>query len=82
VTNMYVHIGDDILVRAIDIIFILDKQTAVSSEITKGFLDDHRLTSINAQNNAYKSIVVTKDTIYFSPIASNTLKKRSYKLMV
>ncbi|PKG24321.1 extracellular matrix regulator RemB [Niallia nealsonii] len=79
---MYVHIGDDILVRAIDIIFILDKQTIVSSEITKGFLENHQSASINAENNAYKSIVVTKDTIYFSPIASNTLKKRSYKLMV
>jgi len=79
---MYVHIGDDILVRTIDIIFILDKQTIVSSEITKGFLENHRSASINAENTAYKSIVVTKDTIYFSPIASNTLKKRSYKLMV
>lgn len=79
---MYVHIGDDILVRTIDIIFILDKQTIVSSEITKGFLENHRSANINAENNAYKSIVVTKDTIYFSPIASNTLKKRSYKLMV
>lgn len=81
-TIMYVHIGDDILVRTIDIIFILDKQTIVSSEITKGFLENHRSASINSENNAYKSIVVTKDTIYFSPIASNTLKKRSYKLMV
>lgn len=81
-TIMYVHIGDDILVRTIDIIFILDKQTIVSSEITTGFLEKHRSASINAENNAYKSIVVTKDTIYFSPIASNTLKKRSYKLMM
>ncbi|MGP7819571.1 extracellular matrix regulator RemB [Niallia sp. 01092] len=79
---MYVHIGENILVRTLEIITILDKQTMASSEITNEFLEKHKKAIVHAENDAYKSIVITQDTIYFSPIASNTLKKRSYKLMV
>ncbi|WP_445489261.1 extracellular matrix regulator RemB [Niallia sp. 03133] len=79
---MYVHIGENILVRTFDIITILDKQTMASSDITNEFLETNKKTIVHTENVSYKSIVITKDAIYFSPIASNTLKKRSNKLMV
>ncbi|MCB5239282.1 MULTISPECIES: extracellular matrix regulator RemB [Niallia] len=78
---MYVHIGENILVRTSEIITILDKQTVESSPISKEFLEQQK-AMINGKSSSYKSIVITKDTIYFSPIASNTLKKRTVQLMV
>jgi len=78
---VYVHIGENILVRTSEIITILDKQTVESSPISKEFLEQQK-AMINGKSSAYKSIVITKDTIYFSPIASNTLKKRTVQLMV
>ena len=78
---MYVHIGENILVRTSEIITILDKQTVESSPISKEFLE-HQKAMINGKSSSYKSIVITKDTIYFSPIASNTLKKRTVQLIV
>ncbi|EOR25732.1 hypothetical protein A499_03733 [Niallia nealsonii AAU1] len=78
---MYVHIGENILVRTSEIITILDKQTVESSPISKEFLEQQK-AMINGKSSSYKSIVITKDTIYFSPIASNTLKKRTVQLIV
>ncbi|MFT8321804.1 MAG: extracellular matrix/biofilm biosynthesis regulator RemA family protein [Bacillus sp. (in: firmicutes)] len=79
---MYVHIGENILVRALDIVTILNKQTMASSEVTVEFLEKQKKRIVHAENSSCKSIVITRDAIYFSPIASNTLKKRSYKLTV
>lgn len=79
---VYVHIGENILIRTVDIITILDKQTIESSEITQDFLEKQKQIVVNGEVSSYKSIVITKEMIYFSPIASNTLKKRSYKLTV
>jgi len=78
---VYVHIGENILVRTSEIITILDKQTVESSPISKEFLEQQK-AMINGKSSSYKSIVITKDTIYFSPIASNTLKKRTVQLIV
>ena len=78
---MYVHIGENILVRTSEIITILDKQTVASSPISKEFLERQKAMT-NGKSSSYKSIVITKDTIYFSPIASNTLKKRAVQLTV
>ncbi|MEK4870216.1 extracellular matrix regulator RemB [Niallia sp. FSL W8-1348] len=78
---MYVHIGENILVRTFEIITILDRQTVESSPISKEFLEQQK-AMINGNSSSYKSIVITKDTIYFSPIASNTLKKRTVQLTV
>ncbi len=77
---MYVHIGENVLIRTVDIITILDKQTIGSSEITTEFLNTQKETVVSGDSKAYKSIVITKDAIYYSPIASNTLKRRSYRL--
>lgn len=78
--RMYVHIGDNVLVRASDIITILDKQTIKASAISNEFLATQTSARSNETNTSYKSIVVTKDDVYYSPIASTTLKKRSIQL--
>ncbi|PLR94023.1 extracellular matrix regulator RemB [Bacillus sp. T33-2] len=79
---MYLHVGEDILVRTRDIIAILDKETANTSPLLEQYIARHREQVVNLSRGAYKSVVVTDDTIYYSPLASGTLKKRSQKLSV
>nr|WP_263323978.1 DUF370 domain-containing protein [Neobacillus sp. Marseille-Q6967] len=74
---MYIHIGEDLNIRAKDIIAILDKGCVNSSELIGEFLQQHKEKLINLSKNPFKSIVITYDKIYLSPIASGTLKKRS-----
>ena len=76
---MYIHVGEDILVRAKDIIAIIDKQTVNSSKYVEEFLERQQQSVINLSKNAFKSVVITTNHIYFSPLASGTLKKRSNK---
>lgn len=74
---MYIHIGEDLNIRAKDIIAILDKGCVNSSELVDEFLQQHSNKLINLSKNPFKSIVITYDKVYLSPIASGTLKKRS-----
>ncbi|MGX6445918.1 extracellular matrix regulator RemB [Neobacillus sp. K501] len=74
---MYIHIGEDLNIRAKDIIAILDKESVNSSQLVEEFLSCHTKKLINLSKNPFKSVVITYDKIYLSPIASGTLKKRS-----
>jgi extracellular matrix regulatory protein B len=74
---MYIHIGEDLNIRAKDIITILDKESVHSSELITEFLNHHKEKIINLSKNTFKSVVITNDHVYLSPIASGTLKKRS-----
>ncbi|WP_043934291.1 extracellular matrix regulator RemB [Bacillus sp. EB01] len=67
---MYIHIGEDHMVRASEIIAIIDKDSAVVPETGK---------SINLSKGSFKSVVITEKNVYLSPLASSTLKKRSYQ---
>lgn len=79
---MYIHIGEDHNIRAKDIIAILDKESAHSSEMMKEFFNHHQGKIVNLAKKTFKSVVVTSDNIYLSPIASGTLKKRSGQLNI
>jgi extracellular matrix regulatory protein B len=79
---MYIHIGEEVLVKSKDIIAILDKDSVHSSNYIKEFLQHHAETTQNLSKNSFKSIVVTSGKIYLSPLASTTLKKRSNQLYV
>lgn len=79
---MYIHIGEDLNIRAKDIISILDKESVHSSEMVEEFLKHHEDQLINLSKNPFKSIVITQDKVYLSPIASGTLKKRSSQINI
>lgn len=77
---MFIHIGGDVVVRAKEVITILDingtkldKNTKKNNEfdinISKG--------TVVKISNDIKSIIITNDKIYYSPISSLTLKKRA-----
>lgn len=79
---MYIHIGEDLNIRVKDIITILDKESVNSSPLTEEFLTRHGKMVVNLSKNAFKSVVITSDKVYLSPIASGTLKKRTSQLNI
>ncbi|AOH57384.1 DUF370 domain-containing protein [Peribacillus muralis] len=74
---MYLHIGEDILVKTDDVIAILDKKLLQASPIMNEFLEKKSDVTSHLTKNSVKSIVVTAKQVYYSPLASATLKKRS-----
>lgn len=79
---MYIHIGEDLNIRLKDIITILDKESIHSSELIHEFINRHQEKIVNLSKKPYKSIVITSDKVYLSPIASGTLKRRSNQLNI
>lgn len=77
---MYIHIGEDLNVRVKDVIAILDKESVNSSSLVEEFLKCHKEKIINLSKNPFKSIVITYDQVYLSPLASGTLRKRSSQM--
>ncbi|MED4015717.1 extracellular matrix regulator RemB [Sutcliffiella cohnii] len=72
---MYLHIGEEIMVRASEVVAIFDKRllkTEWKETLTANSLEKIK----NISKNNIKSIVVTTEYIYLSPLASTTLKKR------
>ncbi|MBS4175186.1 extracellular matrix regulator RemB [Bacillus sp. FJAT-49736] len=74
---MYVHVGEDVLVQSNDIIAILDKGSVHDSPIMLEFFQIRNHEIINLSKGEYKSIIITKHQVYLSPLASNTLNKRT-----
>jgi regulator of extracellular matrix RemA (YlzA/DUF370 family) len=77
---MYIHIGEDTNIRAKDIISILDKESTKNSPLFEEFKDHHKGKLINLSKNPFKSVIITYNNVYLSPIASGTLKKRSNQI--
>ncbi len=76
---MFIHIGGDTVVSTKEVISILDHQSVKSSKINKKFIEDEKKLKKVVEHSAEetKSYVITKDTIYCSPISSLTLKRRA-----
>lgn len=84
---MYLHLGQDVVVRSSDIIGIFDIENTSISKITKEYLGEqekrHRV--VNVSTELPKSFIVCSDTgneietltVYISQISCATLKKRS-----
>lgn len=66
---MFIHIGSNIMVNLDQILFILNRESDV--KINRINLEEQWVDGDN-----YKSIVVTDNKIYYSPISSQTLRQR------
>jgi extracellular matrix regulatory protein B len=75
--SLFIHLGDNVMVRSSDVITILDRQLLKSSSIVNEFLDVQKDRVVELSNGNTKSVVVTVDKVYYSPLSSSTLKKRS-----
>ncbi|MFC4736214.1 extracellular matrix regulator RemB [Bacillus daqingensis] len=76
---MFIHLGGDIVLKAERIITILDHQSEEASAENRAFMKRSRdaKQTVEVTGDPAKSIVVTDDCIYLSPISSHTLKRRA-----
>lgn len=78
---MFLHLGGDVLVNAEKIIAILDLETAMNNSTSESFLKNMRekqSVQFISEEGKEKSMVITTEGSYFSPISSTTLLKRSH----
>ncbi|GAB4256988.1 extracellular matrix regulator RemB [Thermincola ferriacetica] len=77
---MFLHLGGDVIIPKEEIIAIIDMQSAKKAENNKEFIDqaenEELIFEITKKSKA-KSFIVTSNNVFFSPISSLTLKKRS-----
>ena len=83
---MYLHLGQDIVVRSSDIIGIFDIENTSVSKSTKEYLGEQekRRRVVNVSTELPKSFIVCSDeknrgeiVVYISQTSCATLKKRS-----
>ena len=78
--GLFIHLGDNVLVPLKEIIAIIDAKMEQSTESMKEFLQisDEEGFVVAIDEDEVKSYVVTTKKVYYSPISSLTLKKRSH----
>lgn len=80
---MYIHLGNETVVKEDEIIGIFDMETTTISKNTRQFLEkaEKQKKVINVSYELPKSFIVTNDKnksrVYISQISPQTLQKRS-----
>jgi hypothetical protein len=76
---LFIHLGENVVVQASDVVAIFDYDIAKESRETMDFLkfhkEKHNLETIS--DELIKSIVLTTKEVYLSPLSSITLKRRA-----
>ena len=81
---MYLHMGQDFIVREQEIIGIFDIDTTSTGKRTREFLEraENEGAVVSLSNDIPKSFIVTDfpyETVYLSPISSAALAGRAKK---
>jgi len=77
---MYLHLGGDILIKKDKVVAIIDLEAATESKINEKFLDNMKKNkTINyiSEPGKEKTLIITTQEYFLSPISSITLFKRS-----
>ncbi|ASN03788.1 extracellular matrix regulator RemB [Virgibacillus necropolis] len=75
---MFIHIGNDNVIQSKDVISIIDRNIISSSTIMEEMIQRaSKNESVVETPEETKSVVITKDLIYFSSLSVATLKKRA-----
>lgn len=76
---MFLHIGGDNVVALEELVAILDLETTKRESTREflGFAADEKMVVHIGKREREKSIVITSNRIYLSPISAATLLKRS-----
>lgn len=75
---MFINIGDQQLISSDEIIVMIDQQFIESSTINDEMIQyQENLKDTPNINSETKTIIITKDSLYYSPLSILTLKKRS-----
>ena len=75
---MYLHVGNDTVVKASELVAVLNAKMLNVSPYLQKFLHQNKVIDLTEGN--IKSIVVTIHHIYLSPIGSTALKRKSAKM--
>lgn len=76
---MFLHVGADVVVSLKRVIAILDLRSTKEAEATREFMAMAQRSKrvLDVAGGEPKSIVLTEQEVYLSPISSLTLKKRA-----
>ncbi len=77
---MYIHLGNKTVINSKEIIGIFDLDTATVSKRTRDFLNKNEKKNniiLVSEEIPISFVVCDNDKIYFSPVSSNTLNKRT-----
>jgi len=75
---MFIHIGNDNAIRSQDVIAILDYNLISSSTIMEELMEGSKKEGkVVGPKSEAKSVMVTRDNIYYSSLSVTTLKKRA-----
>lgn len=80
---MFIHLGEDFIIRMSDVIAIFSYESLIDSTINKTYFKKIKEEKkvIDMANGSIKSVVITEDVVYFTPLSTATLKKRSQTTM-
>lgn len=73
---MFIHIGNSNVIQTEDIVSIIDYSVISSSTIMEEMIAANTDKLVGPKKNA-KSVVITKDIIFFSTLSVATLQKRA-----
>lgn len=73
---MYINIGQEAVIKASEFIAILDYDFFYNSELNKKLKFMPIANGMQSNQEDIKSVVVTTEQFYFSPLSSATLQKR------
>ncbi|MDP4125558.1 MAG: DUF370 domain-containing protein [Bacillota bacterium] len=77
---MYLHLGGDILVNQDRVVAIIDLETVKKGQINEKFLrkiKNDKTANYISEEGKEKTLIITTEGYYLSPISSTTLYKRS-----
>ena len=77
---MYLHLGSDILIRKDKVVAIIDLEIATLGKVNENYLDklkkNKKINYVSTPGKE-KTLIITSNGYYLSPISSTTLFKRS-----
>ena len=78
---MYIHLGNNKLIREKDIIGIFDMDNATVSKVTQRFLNNAQKEGrlVSTVDEIPNSVILTKDKVYLSQLAPKSLYGRLTK---
>lgn len=75
---MFIHIGNDNVIRSQDVVAIIDYNLISSSTIMEEMMENTgKEKKVVGPTVDAKSVMITKEIIYYSTLSVSTLKKRA-----